>query len=126
MSEKIYGWLLRLYPRSFREAWGEAAMQLYRDRARDERGFFGRLLLWLDLLADAAVSIPREYRHVSPAFAAVVIRRPGEALPAFQLLGSESPGAGSLVAGGAVSLAIAIALSAAGGHPGIYGPGVLG
>jgi hypothetical protein len=126
MSEKIYAWLLRLYPRRFRETWSEAAMQLYRDRARDERGFFGRLLLWLDLLADAAVSIPREYRRPSPALATVAVRRPADALPSFQMLGSESPGAGSLTLGGAVSLAIVIALSAAGGHPRIYGSGLLG
>src|SRR4051794_6760537 len=104
MSEKIYGWLLRLYPRRFRKAWGEAAMQLYRDRAQDERGFLRRLLLWLDLLADAAVSIPRRYQHASPVLAASAIRRPGEALPSFQTLGSESPGAGALALGGVASL----------------------
>jgi hypothetical protein len=28
MSEKIYAWLLRLYPSRFREAYGEDALQL--------------------------------------------------------------------------------------------------
>ena len=36
MSEKIYAWLLRLYPRCFREDYGTSAMQLFRDRLRAE------------------------------------------------------------------------------------------
>jgi hypothetical protein len=47
MSEKIYTWLLRLYPCHFREAYGDAALQLFRDRWRDERGVFASLRLWL-------------------------------------------------------------------------------
>jgi hypothetical protein len=56
--------LLRLYPSHFRDAYGEAALQLFRDRARDEKGFFPTVRLWLDLLADLAISLPREYRYV--------------------------------------------------------------
>ena len=63
MSEKIYAWLLRLYPSYFRRAYGEAALQLFRDRSRDERGVFTGLRLWLDLISDLAVSAPREYRR---------------------------------------------------------------
>jgi len=62
MSEKIYLWLWRLYPSHFREAYREEAVQLFRDRARHERGFFRGLRLWLDLLADLAISVSREYR----------------------------------------------------------------
>jgi hypothetical protein len=36
MSEKIYACLLRLFPWHFREAYGDEALQLVRDRARDE------------------------------------------------------------------------------------------
>jgi hypothetical protein len=39
MSEKIYAWLLRLYPSHFRDRYGEEALQLFRDRAAHERGF---------------------------------------------------------------------------------------
>jgi hypothetical protein len=63
MSEKIYVWLLRFYPSHFREAHGEEALQLFRDRSREEAGFFPRLRLWLDLLTDLAVSLSRMRRH---------------------------------------------------------------
>ncbi len=55
MSEKIYAWLLHLYPSQFREAYGSEALQLFRDRVRDEKGFFPCLRLWLDLLVDLAI-----------------------------------------------------------------------
>ena len=64
MSEKLYAWLLRLYPSHFREDYGEEALRLFRDRARDERGFFPRLRLWLDLFFDFTISLPGEYFHV--------------------------------------------------------------
>jgi len=74
MSEKIYAWLLRLYPPHFRENYGDEALQLLRDRARDETGFFRTLRLWLDLLTDLVISIPREYRSVRPSLGAAVQR----------------------------------------------------
>src|SRR5690349_3431127 len=100
--------------RRLRETWGEAALELHRDRARDERGFIGRIGLWLDLLADAAVSIPREYRRASPALATVAMRPRSDALPSFQMLERGSPRAGALPLGGVVSLAIAIVFSISG------------
>ena len=63
MSESIYRWLLRLYPRAFREEYGAAALQLFRDRLNAERGLFARCRLWWDVLGDLAVSIPREHRR---------------------------------------------------------------
>jgi hypothetical protein len=41
MSEKIYALLLRLYPARFRAKYADAAMELFRDRARDERDSSG-------------------------------------------------------------------------------------
>lgn len=63
MSEKIYAWLMKLYPVRFREDFGRSAMQLFRDRLRAERGIRRRFRLWLDIIADLAVSIPREHRR---------------------------------------------------------------
>jgi hypothetical protein len=65
-SERIYGWLLRLYPARFRTEYGASMRQVFSDRLRSEN----RVRLWLNVLADVAVSIPREHR------------RPIESLPA--------------------------------------------
>jgi hypothetical protein len=67
MSEKIYGWLLKLYPVSFRVEYGASVMQLFRDRLQAERGIFQKLRLWIDVIADLAVSIPREHWRPKPA-----------------------------------------------------------
>lgn len=63
MSEKIYIWLSKLYPAAFREEYGPAALQLFRDRLRAERKFLERCRLWFDVIVDLAVSVPREYRR---------------------------------------------------------------
>jgi len=105
MSEKIYARLLRLYPAHFRDTYGDAARQLFRDRVRDERGFFPRLRLWLDLLADLAVSIPREHRCVQPAFIAGSAGRHAGGTPSFQVLETPSLRFGALLFGSVLSLA---------------------
>jgi hypothetical protein len=66
VSEKIYTWLLKLYPAHFREEYGASASQLFRDRLRAERGVFRRLWFWLDMIADLVISIPREHWDESP------------------------------------------------------------
>jgi Peptidase family S41/N-terminal domain of Peptidase_S41 in eukaryotic IRBP len=96
MSEKIYAWLLRLYPSHFRDAYGDAVLQLFRDRSRHERGVFPSLCLWLDLLVDLAITVPRQYCHVQPA-------RP-VGTPSFYVLEGESPRLGALLLGGVLSL----------------------
>jgi hypothetical protein len=59
-SERIYRWLLRLYPREFVEEYGAQMARLYRDRARDE----GTLRLWL-ALADVFRTAPKEQVNVA-------------------------------------------------------------
>src|SRR5690242_1298227 len=83
MSEKVYAWLVRLYPAEFRKAYGEEALQLFLDRSRDERGFFPRLRLWFDLLADLVVSIPGQYSRAERALERF------EGVPSFEVLESE-------------------------------------
>jgi hypothetical protein len=63
MFEKMYIRLLRLYPSRFRKEYGDEALQLIRDRLRDETGFLKRACLCWDLVADAFVSLPKEYRN---------------------------------------------------------------
>ena len=49
MSEKISPACSTVYPAKFRHAYGKDALQLFRDRRRDETGFFRRTCLWLKL-----------------------------------------------------------------------------
>jgi len=104
MSERIYACLLRLFPGRFREAYKEEALQLFRDRARDEKGLLRSMRLWLDLVADLAISIPREYRNVQPAFVSASLQQRVEGAPSFLVLGDESPQFGSMILGGVLAL----------------------
>src|SRR6516164_605633 len=63
MSEKVFRLLLYLYPSHFRFEYGDEALQLFRDRSRNEIGVWSSVQLWLDLLADLFISLPREYRY---------------------------------------------------------------
>jgi hypothetical protein len=108
MSEKIYTWLLRLYPSQFREAYGEEALQLFRDRLRDEKGFFPRLRLWLDLLADLAISVPHQYLQFEPALGGSSALQRLYGTPSFFVLGDESPRPGALFGGGVASSSLRI------------------
>jgi hypothetical protein len=120
MSEKIYTWLLRLYPSQFREAYGEEALQLFRDRLRDEKGFFPRLRLWLDLLADLAISVPHQYLQFEPALGGSSALQRLYGTPSFFVLGDESPRPGALFGGGVASLAALCAFSILLVHPGTH------
>lgn len=99
MSEKLYALLLRLYPAHFRRNWEEDALQLFRDRLGDERGAFRRLRLWFDLLADLAVSAPREHRRAPVAAPVAAEAR------LFQVLEMEPPRPATFFFGGALALA---------------------
>lgn len=99
MSERIYIWLLRLFPPHFRQVYGEEALQLFRDRYRDEKGFFLRLRLWLDLLLDLAKSLPSEYRYAYSELTGTSQQRAFNGAPTFYLLGAERPRPGALFGG---------------------------
>jgi len=105
VPEKFYASLLRLYPAHFREAFGDDALQLFRDRWRRERGFFPSLRLWLDLLADLAISVPRQYRHIQPRISSASAQH-SDGVPAFHVLESEALHPGAVLCGAALSLAV--------------------
>ena len=111
MSEKVYAWLLRLYPANFQKAYGEEALQLFRDRFRDEPGFVARIRLWQDLLADVFVSLPRQYRYVHPALASASSGQRVGGVPCFDVLESGSPRPAALCMGGLLSLVMLVAVS---------------
>jgi hypothetical protein len=119
MSEKIYALLLRFFPSHFRKEYGEESLRLFRDRARDEKGFTSCLRLWFDLLADLAISVPREYFYAEPELVAASGQRLA-ATPSFYFMGDESPRPGALFLGAVMSLAALVTfstlLSQGGGH----------
>jgi hypothetical protein len=104
MSEKIYTWLLRLYHSHFREAYGDEALQVFRDRSCHERGFFPSLYLWLDLLADLAFSVPRLHLWGPPSLVSASARPHPVGTPSFRVLDRGSLRPGALLFGGALSL----------------------
>lgn len=57
MSERLYSLILQLYPRPFRERYAEEMLRVFRGRLRDEAA----LRVWVDVLGDALVSIPRQH-----------------------------------------------------------------
>ena len=59
-SERVFRSLLRAYPRSTREASGEDMVQLFADRLRDAGSRRVRATVWLESIADIAVTAPRE------------------------------------------------------------------
>jgi hypothetical protein len=121
MSEKIYAFLLRLFPSHFRKTYGEEALLLFRDRTRDEKGFFPGLRLWFDLLADLAISVPRAYFYAEPELIAASGQRLGGA-PSFYIVGDESPRPGALLLGSMLSLAALVTFSSLLSHGGKHRP----
>jgi len=103
MSEKVDALLLRLYPSEFREAYGREALQLIRDRWRDERGIALRLRLCLDLTADLLVTALRSCRYAKPLVAASDSR---VGAPSFQVLEFAGPEPKAFIAGILLSVAV--------------------
>jgi hypothetical protein len=67
MLEALYGQFLRLYPRSFREEYGEAMLAVFREDGRSLRHF-----------TDLFVSVPREWLTDHPAAEPGSLRLPPE------------------------------------------------
>jgi Bacterial Ig-like domain (group 3) len=122
MSEKIYAWLLRLYPSHFQKGYGDEALQLFRDRARDERGFLSGLRLWLDLLSDLVISIPREYRTIPAALVVSRAEHCSDGTPSFHILEAEALSFRSLFYGGIASLVVYGSILLLIGHGGTHFP----
>ncbi|HEX3877323.1 MAG TPA: hypothetical protein VHW24_10070 [Bryobacteraceae bacterium] len=104
MPEKLYTFLLKLYPDHFRRTYGEEALHLVRERARSEKGFVSRLRLWLDLVLDLAISLPREYSRGPKT--PILATHPGNGERSFQLLAERSLNPTLLCLGGTLSLVL--------------------
>ncbi|MGA7109097.1 MAG: S41 family peptidase [Terracidiphilus sp.] len=105
MSEKIYSFLLRLYPARFRRQYGAEALQLFQDRLGDERGLLGKVHLWIDLLIDFASGLPLAYRNTYRTPTATQAWQAVAGLPAFRTLEEEPLRPLSVVMGSFVGIA---------------------
>jgi hypothetical protein len=95
-ASRVYRLLLALYPRRFRDEYGEAALQLLCDRWEAERGFAARARLLFDILRDATVSLPLEYARTEA---------PVHDFPMFHEIGPDRPSRAALINGAMFSFA---------------------
>ena len=120
MSEKIYVWLLRLYPSQFREAYGSEALQLFRDRLRDENGFFRCVRLWFDVIVDLVISIPREYGYAEASPFGAPVPQALNGVPIFSVVEGGAPRPGAMLSGGILTRFAIFAFWLALNHAGNY------
>jgi hypothetical protein len=111
MSEKMYIRLLGLFPSRFRKEYEGEALQLMRDRLRDEIGIFKRARLWWDLAVDLLAGLPRAYLNSYAMPEAASHSHNAEGIPSFKVLDKGPLGRGSILVGGTLSM---IAISAFG------------
>jgi hypothetical protein len=111
MSEKMYAYLLRLYPSAFRTKYQEEALQVYRERLRDHVGIFNRYQLYGDLLLDALLGLPQAWRNRYPVPSAQSLATNANAIPSFRVLDPQPLRPASILIGCTLSFA---ALSAFG------------
>jgi len=118
MSERIYLLLLHLYPSQFRRSYGEEALQLFRDRLRDEAGLLRRSRMWLELVTDMVALHVRGYHEAVVVRAATAERGPG--VPSFASVEEQALEFRFLLWGGVLSLIFCgsalFALQYGGGH----------
>jgi hypothetical protein len=111
MSEKMYTRLFRLYPSRFRKEYEAEALQLIRDRLRDETGAFQRARLLWDLLTDFLVGLPQAYRNSYAAAETQLLSLNAGGTPSFKVLDEEPMGPKAILLGGTLSLATIVAFA---------------
>ena len=111
MSEKIYARLLRLYPSHFRKQYEAEALQLIRDRLRDERGFYKRARLWWDLLTDILVALPSAHQNSYAVTESASLSLNASSIPSFKILDEAPLERGSILVGGTISLILLAAFA---------------
>ena len=101
MFEQLCVSLLRLYPAEFRRAYGDEALQLIRDRARQERGVLLRGRLLFDLAADL-FKTSLSWQPPAPELARV------DGAPRFVLIDGHRPRPQAMMAGTVTSMAMLV------------------
>ena len=117
MSEKVYALLLRLYPSRFRKEYEGEALQLVRDRLRNETGWIRRARLWVDLAADMFSGLPHAYRNSYAMTNAPALSPDSGGKPSFGLLEKTPLRPESIVFGSALALIAVSAFAFVMNHP---------
>lgn len=117
MSEKVYALLLWLYPSRFRKEYGGEALQLVRDRLRNETGWIRRARLWVDLAADMFSGLPHAYRNSYSMTNAPALSPDSGGKPSFGLLEKTPLRPESIVFGSALALIAVSAFAFVMNHP---------
>ncbi len=107
-ATRLYRLLLALYPRRFRDEYGDAALQLLCDRWEAERGFAARLRLMFDVLRDATISLPLEYTRTATLMHDSFL---------FHEIGPERPSRAALINGAMFSVVAFLGVVAFYGQP---------
>lgn len=84
LSQRLYGWLLQLYPRAYRTAYELEMSHLFSDQCRDAykaQGQWGILSLWLRTLVDVGVTVVREHLSDPNARVGLLEAAPNAPLP---------------------------------------------
>ena len=112
-SERVYRWLLIVYPREHRREYGELMVQLFRDRMRRDGKGVGGLAVWLHMTVDLAVTAFKEHKEgtkmrklTSIAIALTVLLAAGGIGAGVILAGSNSEPAVSVSVEDVVSLSV--------------------
>ena len=100
MFERFCALLLRIYPAEFRRAYGREAVQLIRDRACHERGFFLRVRLLMDLTIDLFATSLHGWQPGKPLLARI------DGAPRFDIIEVHRPRLEALAAGMLTSILI--------------------
>ncbi|KAA6455718.1 S41 family peptidase [Acidobacteria bacterium AB60] len=111
MSEKIYGWLLGLYPSAFRHRYGEEVLEDFRECMGRQTTNIGKIRAGVALFADLAAGLPQAWRNRYALPAAATASSQISGVPVFGTLEEEPLRPGS-IAMGAVSATCALALFA--------------
>ena len=83
-SQRLYRWLLQLYPQTYRANYEEEMFHLFTDQCRDvskQQGSSGRLLFWLRTLADFGATVLREHLSDPHARLGLLEAAPNAPLP---------------------------------------------
>jgi putative ABC transport system permease protein len=61
---RLYGWLLGLYPASFRIEYGDELRAIFAHRRRDSAGWIGAIALWAEAIGDVVINAARLHAEI--------------------------------------------------------------